>query len=1043
MTTLLKQGNRLRFLIASLFVLMGFASQAQVILKGKVTGPNGAAISNASVQVEPSNAGTNTDASGNYSITTTLKPGKYTLVFSSVGYKRVTKAITVSGNDAFDNDVALAADQLGLDEVVVIGSSLSQSRKQLGNTVNSVSSKQLQNTGSGNLSAALQGKVPGAQITQTSGDPAGGISIRMRGTSSILGSAEPLYVIDGVIISNQSTNVTNLNVNPGAGAQTGNNRLVDINPNDIEKIDVIPGASASAIYGSRASNGVVLITTKKGKTGQMKIDFSTSIQSNSLRKRVYITKYGKMFGNTRIANGDSYALGNISNKPNNYSATGGQTVYTRPSDNAVRTFATDLVDVQRYDYQDDLFQRGLGTDNHISLSGGNEKGKYYFSGGYYKNEGIIVGTDFRRVNFKTRVDQTVSKYLSISAGVAYSNSFSNEKPNGNVFGSPINSMNINNNVFNLNDKDANGDYKAVDQNRVNPLSTIYGTDYTQDVNRTIADVQLKLKPTKGLTIDYIFGIDNIAQQGKSLIKRYPYQYNIGPLLTPVVAGFEGLGYASIANANSFFVNNDLNVSYTQNFNKISSLTVAGFNQQSQKINSVAVEARDLAAGVTSIDGAAAVAAPRSGVDRRVIFGGFLQQTFGYDNLFFVTLAGRYDGSTIFSKDKTKYFYPKVSTSISLSDFGFWKKNKIDKVVNAARLRMSWGKAGNLSGIDSYDAYNNYAAGNFNGVTTYNIPSTSGNPIIKTERHQEFEYGADVSFFNKLSVTFTAYNKTILDNSLLIRRIVAPSSGANQKVENVGNITNKGWELGLNFTPVAKENFSWNVFASFNKNKNTVVSSKQLTPITFGAASGAPTVILPNESVGVFYGAYFDRDAAGNMLLDAAGRPLTKVNPANGQLALKVIGDPNPDMVLSFGNTISYKKITFNFLFDGALGQDVFNADRRTRQGVGIGELAEQELKGEVPRGYTFAIYNAEEWRIESGSFIKLRELSLSYGLPSFAKFVKNSSITLTGRNLISFDTYKGYDPETNAGGNASVLRGIDFGNIPNPKTVQFTFRAQF
>ena len=1012
-------------------------------MKGKVTGPNGAALSGVSITIKKVQFGSVTDENGNYDFSGNLKAGNYTVVFSAVGFSTLEKSLIVNSGKEYILDAGLGKDILGMDEVVVIGSSLTQSRKQLGNTINTVSAKQLQNAGSGNLSAALQGKVPGAQITQTSGDPAGGISIRMRGTSSILGSAEPLYVIDGVIISNQSTNVTNLNVNPGAGAQTGNNRLVDINPNDIEKIDVIPGASASAIYGSRASNGVVLITTKKGKTGQMKIDFSTSFQSSALRKRVYITKYGKMFGNTRITNGDSYALGNISNKPNNYSATGGQTIYTRPSDNATRTFATDLVDVQRYDYQDDLFQTGLGTDNHISISGGNEKGRYYFSGGFYKNEGIIVGTDFRRVNFKTRVDQTISKYLTLNAGVAYSNSFSNEKPNGNVFGSPINSMNINNNVFNLNDKDANGDFKSVDQNRVNPLSSIYGTDITQDVNRTIADIQIKLKPTKGLTIDYIFGIDNIAQQGKSLIKRYPYQYNIGQVSPPVVAGFEGLGYASLANVNSFFVNNDLNISYTQNFNKISSLTVAGFNQQSQKINSVAVEARDLAAGVTSIDGAAAVAAPRSGVDRRVIFGGFLQQTFGYDNLFFVTFAGRYDGSTIFSKDKTNYFYPKVSASLSLSDFGFWTKNKINTVVNAARLRMSWGKAGNLSGIDSYDAYNNYSAGNFNGVTTYNIPSTSGNPIIKTERHQEFEYGADVSFFNKLNITFTAYNKTTLDNSLLIRRIVAPSSGANQKVENVGNITNKGWELGINFTPVANANFSWNVFASFNKNKNTVISSKQLTPITFGAASGAPSVILPNESVGVFYGAYFDRDASGNMLLDAAGRPLTKVNPANGQLALKVIGNPNPDMVLSFGNTISYKKLTFNFLFDGAIGQDVFNADRRTRQGVGIGELAEKELKGEVPRGYTFAIYNAEEWRVESGSYIKLRELSLSYNLPSFANFVKNSSVTLTGRNLISFDTYKGYDPETNAGGNASVLRGIDFGNIPNPKTVQFTFRASF
>ncbi|MEI9910749.1 MAG: TonB-dependent receptor plug domain-containing protein [Bacteroidota bacterium] len=190
----------------------------------------------------------------------------------------------------------------------------------------------------------------------------------MRGTSTIKGSSEPLYVIDGVIVSNATTNVTNLNVAAGASAELGTNRMADINPNDIEKIDIIPGASASAIYGSRASNGVVLITTKKGKTGQLKIDFGTSLISNSLRKKVYISTYGKQFGYAALR------LGNISDaKPPAY--TGAFTNYTR-SDGQIRVFATDLVDVPRYDYQDDIFQTGLGTDNYISLSGGTEKTKY-------------------------------------------------------------------------------------------------------------------------------------------------------------------------------------------------------------------------------------------------------------------------------------------------------------------------------------------------------------------------------------------------------------------------------------------------------------------------------------------------------------------------------------------------------------------------------------------------------------------------------------------------------------------------------------------
>ena len=219
-----------------------------------------------------------------------------------------------------------------LDEVVVIGSSITANKKQLGNTINTVSSKQLANSGTGNLAAALQGKVPGAQITQTSGDPAGGISIRLRGTSTVRGSSEPLYVIDGVIMSNRTSNVTNLNIDAGSTSQIGTNRLADINPNDIEKLDIIPGAAAAAIYGSQASNGVVLITTKKGKAGTIKVDFQTSVNVNELRKKVYISTYGKQFGSAALR------LGNISN----YTAGGAGTFinYTR-TDGVNRSLATE------------------------------------------------------------------------------------------------------------------------------------------------------------------------------------------------------------------------------------------------------------------------------------------------------------------------------------------------------------------------------------------------------------------------------------------------------------------------------------------------------------------------------------------------------------------------------------------------------------------------------------------------------------------------------------------------------------------------------
>lgn len=1021
-----KQTKRLARPYKALLVLLmqccALTLLAQVRISGRVTSDGTQGIPNISVQIQNTSFGTLTDETGAYALTADLQPGTYQLMFTGVGFRSTTRELQVGTAATYTTNVQIGEDALKMDEVVVIGSSLRQSRKQLGNTINTVGGNQLTNTGSGNLTASLQGKVPGAQIMQTSGDPSGGISIRMRGTSTIYGSSEPLYVIDGVIVSNATTNVTNLNVPAGPTAALGTNRLADINPNDIEKIDIIPGASASAIYGSRASNGVVLITTKSGKSGQMKINFSTSISMNELRKKVYISTYGKQFGYA------SLRLGNISNAGGPPTYTGATITYLRP-DGQSRILATDLVDVTRYDYQDQIFQKGLGTDNFISLSGGSEKTRYYFSGGYYKNEGIIKNTDFRRFNFKTRLEHNFNRVISLSTGVTYANSFSNEKPNGNVFWSPINSINITNNLYNIEERDAAGNLKGVEPTRVNPLSVIEDMSLTQQVHRTITDLQLKIRPAAGLSIDYILGLDNFSQEGRNLIERYPY-----------ISAQEGLGYVSHALVNTSLVNNDVNISYQTKLSDFSSLSVAGFNHQYQKITGLFNEGRDLLNGITTINGAAVKLDPQYSDDRRQIYGGFLQQTFGYKNIAFITAAGRIDGSTSFPKDTRTYFYPKLSGSVSLSDMGFWKGGFTDW-FSSARVRASWGIAGNLSGIGSYDRFSTYLSSNINGIATYNLNTRLGNEAVEPERSSEFEYGADLSFFNnKLGIVFTKYKKNITGNSLLVERQLAPSQGGSSRTENVGDLTNKGWELGITANPVSRRNFSWMVMASVNRNENLVTASSQVSPITLANNGGSPSVILAGHPVGSFYGNYFVRGGDGKMAVDAAGRPVAAVS-ASRALLLKVLGDPNPDWVVSLNNSLTLNNFSFGFLFDGALGQEVFNADRRTRQGVGIGDYSERELKGELPRGYIFAIYNTEEWRIEDGSYIKLREVSLSYNFSRIGRFLKTSSISLVGRNLLSFDSYDGYDPETNAGGNSSVLRGIDFGNVPIPRTYQLTFRT--
>ena len=1027
------------FLLTNLFAL---ASMAQVKISGRVTDAGGKGLGNVSVSVKNDNSGTSTNADGTYEFITNLKIGNQTVIFSKVGSKSSEQLINVNTSGDYVVNATLEIDPLGLDEVVVIGSSLSAKRKQLGNTVNTISNKQLQNTGSGNITSALQGKIPGAQITQTSGDPAGGISIRMRGTSTISGSTEPLYVVDGVVVNNNTTNVTGIYADAGRESAIGTNRMADFNPNDIEKIDVIPGAAASAIYGSRASNGVVLITTKKGKSGQMKVDFSTSISSNQLRKRVYVSKYGKMFGVKTFANnGQPYALGMISNAPTVAQGYTGTILpaYTRPNDGIVRTFANDLVDAPRYDYQDDIFQTGLGTDNHLALSGGTDKTKYYFSGGYFKNEGIIRNTDFRRINFKTRIEQNVSKYLTITGGLAYANSLANEKPNGNVFTSPINSMNITNNVFDIKKRDAGGNLAGVDWVRINPISALDEMDFKNYVNRVTGDLQLKLKPTKNLTIDYIIGVDNTAQEGISYIKRYAYGVS-----SNVATGNKPTGYASNANINTIQVNNDINVSYSTNYRKFSSTTAAGFNHQYIKTTTFFAEGEDLLNGITTINGAAATTPARYGSAQIQTFGGFLQQTVGYNNLVFLTAAGRIDGSTVFPKDSRTFFYPKLSTAINISDFNFWQKGNLNKIINTARIRASWGIAGNLTGIGAYDRFTAFSANPINTSTAYNLNTALGNDRIQPERTRELEVGTDLSFLkNRLNIVFNIYDKATIDNSLLVLRNLAPTSGGSSKYENVGNMTNKGWEVSVNAMPIQNKNISLNVFGSLARNKNLVTKSTQVAPISLTNALGAVNtfIIQAGQPAGAFYGGYFVRDASGNIALDANGRALPALNGTAP--ALKILGSPHPDWLVSFGTGLQYKNFTFNTLFDGALGQEVFNADRRTRQGVGFGDLAEKEIKGEVARGYVFSVYTTEEYRIESGSYIKLRELSLTYDLPKVVKFIKNASVTLTGRNLISFDNYDGYDPETNAGGNSSVLRGIDFGNIPNPKTYQITLRTSF
>ncbi|MFN7258926.1 MAG: SusC/RagA family TonB-linked outer membrane protein [Cyclobacteriaceae bacterium] len=1054
MINIYKQKRRSLWHMGLVFLLAFSALLAQaqeVVVTGKVTdAETQQGLPGAAVRVVGTTNGTVTDTDGNFSLSV-ASSGLVKIEISFVGYASVT---TEFANGSTVINVALKPEYSALDEVVVTGSTLKSAKRELGNNITSVSSSMIERSGANNLFNALQGKVPGAQITQNSGDPAGGMTIRLRGVKSLSGPSDPLYVIDGVIVSNSTANVSQTALGNQVGeAAVGNNRLVDINPSDIETLNVINGAAAAAQYGSRASNGVVLITTKKGKSGAPRISFSTSVTMNELRKKVPISTYGKQFGSVGLR------LHPIQPLSTAWPALPGETFVPVTRENVVSNLRTNLVDVTRYDYQDQIFQKGYGTDNNLSINGGNDKTQYFASISYSRNEGIIRGTDFTRYNIRTRIEQRLADWAKMSVGLSYANTFSNEKANGNVFYSPINSINITNNIYDITQRNpANGKLQAVEATRVNPLSTIEDMNFTQAVNRTVNDLQLNLTPIKGLGIDWIIGVDAFTQNGRGLIRPYPYQ---------AVAGLPAerypTGYASNASNSVLQFNTDLNVSYEKQLTSDLKLNaIIGGSYQYQRTDFQRASGEGVNALIETISGASSAVTAGYGLPQFSLSGYFAQATLGYKNLAFITAAVRRDQSSIFSESERTQTYPKVSGSFVVSDLDFWKNTISASTVSSLKLRSSWGQAGNLVGLDPFSRFWQFQPTPYLGRNTIVPSSQLANPNVRPELMSEFEFGTDIAFWNnRVNLGATFYNQSISD--LVVSRGTASSEGGLSIVNNVGTMENNGFEISLNIVPIKTQNFTWDVTFIYNQNRNKVTKLGSPT-ISIGNSAGAPVFLIEGAPASVFYGTTIARDGNGNPLLTPQGflqnergvqSSLTPLTYAQARDAVTgqpvfgpgvgavrtIIGDPNPDWTGSLMSNLSYKNLSFNFLLDAVQGVEVFNADKRTRENVGIGPIAEQEMKGEIVRGYIFAIGPIEEWRVDNGSFVKLREIGLSYNLKNPIKGINSVNIGLSGRNLISWDSYNGYDPETNAGGNSDRVRGVDFGNVPIPRTykAQITF----
>ncbi len=975
-------------LMGMVLTTISLQGQTAYTITGKVTDENNEPVPGATVQLKNTTTGAVTDASGDYSLSLNVAPGNHTLVIRSVGLMTREVPITLGNQTQVTSDVTVQPDILGLDEVVITGVGALTEKKQLGNTISTIKGADVAGSGATDLTAALSGKLAGIQVTQNSGDPAGGISVRLRSASTVNGSSDPLYIIDGVIVNNNSTNVLDV-------TSVVQNRLTDINPKDIERVEVIKGAAAAAIYGSRASNGVVQIFTKRGRSGKPVINFSTSVNFNSIRK-------------TRDFN----------QVPLNWTSSDITVLDTEP--------------VTRFDYQDMVFRNSIGTDNYISISGGKENTNYFSSFSYLHNEGILESTDYERVGGRIRINQIVNDWITASLGTYFSTSNSSDMPNGGYGFGVLQTILFTNNFINP-EPDENGNFPVMTF-MPNILEYIRTFDFSQRNNRTISDLQVNLTPIEGLDINYILGYDNAESIGNRYV----------PIGTTTVV----LGTARTSTISTQLLNSDLNATYQKQINSnINSTTSAGFSWQSDQNQLRTISATGLALGVQTTDGAATIDTDELRSERS-IWGGYLQQTFGFQNKLFLTGAIRLDGASVFGEDERNQFYPKASASYLISEEDFWRNN-LGNTFNSFKLRAAWGQAGNLTAIGPFDRLSNYPAVSIDGNSGLIAPSQLGNPDLKPERQTEVEIGVDMALLNnRLGVELTYYSQDIED--LLLARSLSPSTGASTRIENIGTMTNKGFEALINAVPVQNNDLKWSVIGTFSTNENEVnnVEGEQIGIGNFGFS-----VAKNGQPLGVFYQGFYARNPDGSLLLtpgglpqrergsfDEEGNPVperdTEGQPSGANLS-KVIGDPNPDFIASLINEIEYKNFSFRVQFDAVQGFDVLSWDTRMFFRFGGGPQEARELQGEEVRGTGRAKFGIAESYIEDGSFIKLREVSAAYNWRNPLDWVSNIKFTLSGRNVFSIDDFSSYDPEVNMDAQSNGSRGGVMGLIPIPRVIRF------
>ena len=1034
-------------------VISGFSVvQAQTTISGKVTDKkDGTPLSGVTVSVKGNRISTQTNALGQYQLNGV--PTNATLVFSIVGFKNFESKATGSSLD-----ITLDEEVKQLSEIIVTANTIKREAKSLGYATSTINNAELTKGRDRSVLNSLQGKVAGVQITGSSGGVGSSTRIVFRGGTSITGNNQALLVVDGIPIDNSQLDAgDNLNNQVDAG-----NRGNDLNPEDIESVTLLKGPAAAALYGTRAANGALIITTKTGKSLKGKKSEIVVSSSYNLESLLRLPTYQNEFGQGGQGAPDSRE--NFSWGPR--------------FDGQVRPWGQQVGDSQRVkpyaalkNNVKEFFDIGRVATNNVSFSQNNDKNSYFMSLNNVDQKGIMPGTKYNRTSVRLSGTADLSDKIYSSASINYVRAKGDlsiqgqaNSPYDQVLQTPrdISLLELRDyrNKFN----DLNGYYGAY---TVNPWYLLGEDSYESIVDRILGNVNIGYKPVSWIDISLRVGTDVSGDKRKQIeSKREPDPNGQN-------AGIAFPGHYAETSINIREFTSDLIATAKRKLNSDLSLSVLlGHNIRQRNADIQFSEINSLTIPFYyNLANSAQPPRTTNLYTLRRLYGVYTDINLSYKNFLFLGITGRNDWSSTLPKDKNSFFYPSGNLSFVFSD-----AIRMPDFVSYGKIRASAAQVGNdaapyllesvfLTGSVTDGYQNSRVDFPLNGVPGFTQGNAIGNPNIKPEITTSYEVGLEFGLFkNRLHFEGTVYSNRSRDQIITVP--IAASSGYTTQTLNAGLITNKGIELLLRATPVKSQNFSWDLIATFTKNKNKVV---ELFPgtnqLALGGFGGGTLVAQVGHPYGAFFGASFLRSPEGNVVVDATtGYPITDPEA-------KIHGNVQPDFLTSLNNSFSYKGFSLSFLFDARKGGVFYSRTRSLQEFLGTdprtlyNDRQPFVVPGSVilrPDGKydvnTTPVQNAENYwtsfsanrameHLVDASFIKLREVSLSYRLPAslFQKsFVKSIVVGLSGRNLLLWtpdeNTYS--DPETSSFGTGNV-QGYEYGTIPSLRNYGVNVRLVF